>query len=284
MCCLLVAGFQAYLYGQCDFEPGMPIILNAQALTTTGYTNNYILTSATGQILDIQSQPNFPMGVATAQKVAVYGLHYETATGIMGLTIGQNISGITGSCFSLSQAMELYICGYPCLFDSSEPVQFNATGGNALSGYSTLYLLTTISGSILDTSTTNQFGPQAIGFYRIHSINYRTVDGITGVIVGNNINAIINTCSDNAKPLNFKVCNSSCDFYNTDTIRFTGIATNTSANYTTLYILEQELRNVGEFLQQQRTSRKPSHITTYYLIVSLKQHLVTVGYKQRYAG
>ncbi|MBX2926221.1 MAG: hypothetical protein KF852_00170 [Saprospiraceae bacterium] len=68
--------------------------------TGNDYTQSYALTAPDGTILAISSTPEFN-GLSNGTYF-VYSINYETAGGISGYTVGQNISGVTGACLDIS--------------------------------------------------------------------------------------------------------------------------------------------------------------------------------------
>ena len=75
----------------CDFYTNEEFslqILN-DGNTSTDFTTSYILTDEIGNILEINSTPTFT--IDNMGNYLVYGLNYETATGINGLENGENV-------------------------------------------------------------------------------------------------------------------------------------------------------------------------------------------------
>jgi hypothetical protein len=73
----------------------------------------------------------------------VYAVNYETAGGVTGLTVGQNISGVTGSCFKKSLPLLYNVC-------SIEP--------QAINDFSTTLKNTSVTGSVATNDITNGYG------------------------------------------------------------------------------------------------------------------------------
>ncbi|GAB3283308.1 hypothetical protein GCM10027347_60040 [Larkinella harenae] len=99
--------------GCCDFYDNQPI--TGTAFTPgAGITVRYLLTSSTGAILSIQTTPTFP-----AQAIGdyyIYTLAYSTANPApTGVTVGQNVSGITGCCYQMYPPDPIHVCGCPTL-------------------------------------------------------------------------------------------------------------------------------------------------------------------------
>jgi hypothetical protein len=76
---------------------------------TAGETTRYVLTNLAGQILDIQTNPTFNNLTDTTYQA--HAISYETASGVTGLTVGQNIVNITSlGCFNISDSYNFRIC------------------------------------------------------------------------------------------------------------------------------------------------------------------------------
>jgi uncharacterized protein (DUF2141 family) len=197
--------------------------------TGAAFTQSYALTDENGVILKLSTTPTFT-GLGNG-RYKFYGVNYETAVGITGLTVGQNISALTGGCLNVSEPLLYQVCQVPeiCnnridddgdgLIDCEDVTDCtscgcdNTTGnitftntGQSTTGYTQVYVLTDSTGKILATNTAATFTGLSSGRYRVYAINYRTADGITGITVGGNISGVTGLCFDKSLPLLFKVC------------------------------------------------------------------------------
>jgi hypothetical protein len=197
--------------------------------TGAAFTQSYVLTDENGVILKLSTTAAFT-GLVNG-KYKFYGVNYETAVGITGLTIGQNISALTGGCLNVSEPLLYQVCQVPeiCnnridddgdgLIDCEDVTDCpscgcdNTTGditftntGQTTTGYTQVYVLTDSTGKILNTNTAATFTGLSSGRYRVYAINYRTADGITGITVGGSISGVTGLCFDKSLPLLFKVC------------------------------------------------------------------------------
>jgi hypothetical protein len=198
--------------------------------TGAAFTQSYALTDENGVILKLSTTPAFT-GLVNG-KYKFYGVNYETAVGIAGLTVGQNISALTGGCLNVSEPLLFQVCQVPeicnnridddgdglidcedvtdctsCGCDNTTGViTFTNTGQSTTAGYTQVYVLTDSTGKILNTNTAATFTVVTTGRYRVYAINYRTADGITGITVGGNISGVTGPCFDKSLPLLFKVC------------------------------------------------------------------------------
>ncbi len=80
--------------------------------TSASFTTKYVLTDSFGVIKQIVTTPS--VSGLVSGKYRVYSVNYETATGATGLTVGQNISGVTGTCVAKSLPLIYKICLPTC--------------------------------------------------------------------------------------------------------------------------------------------------------------------------
>ena len=88
--------------------------------TGVDYTQTFALTDAKGEILSIAASPAFT-GLANGI-YNVYSLNYETAAGIAGYSIGNQIGSITGACFDLAGPLGFVVCDPldPCVVNNTD--------------------------------------------------------------------------------------------------------------------------------------------------------------------
>lgn len=166
------------------------------------HTQTYALTDNAGQIVAINSSPNF---AAQAEgDYQVYAINYKTAEGISNYSIGNNINSVTGDCIYTS-SVDFTVCS--CSFKAQEPIIVNAAGGSIGDGDMTIrYILTDNSGVILGISPDPAFAGQAEGSYLVYSLAYETAQGISNLTVGNNVSSITGACFDLSNSLSIGVC------------------------------------------------------------------------------
>lgn len=118
------------------------------------------------------------------------------------------LRGLLNRGLSLLLVVILIQVGYAqdCDFYADENIEFTATGGNQNSDYQTIYVLTNSSGIIVETSTSNSFTNQDAGDYDIYALNYRTSDGITGLVQGLDIIDVTGDCFDLSNRFLVTVC------------------------------------------------------------------------------
>ncbi len=166
------------------------------------HTQTYALTDNAGQILAINSSPNF--AAQTEGDYQAYAINYEAAEGISNYSIGNNISSVTGDCIYTS-SVAFTVCS--CSFKAQEPIIVNAVGGSIGDGDMTIrYILTDDSGAMLGISPDPAFAGQAGGSYLIYSLAYKTAQGISNLSIGNNISSVTGSCFDLSSSLSIGVC------------------------------------------------------------------------------
>ncbi|MFK7949908.1 MAG: hypothetical protein AB8G11_20125 [Saprospiraceae bacterium] len=203
----------------CDYTGVTSISLAATGgSNAVGETTEYVLTDISGTILQIQSNSNFT-NISTAD-YAAYAVSYETAIGVTGLTIGQNIVNVASSgCLDFSVPFSFRVCPQnnptpvlptsptSCNYVGINSVTLTITGGSNAAGETTTYALTDISGVILDIQSTPTFNNLTTTDYAAYAISYETAIGLTGLTIGQNIQGVASIgCLDFSAPFNFRVC------------------------------------------------------------------------------
>jgi hypothetical protein len=195
-----------------------------------GFTQKYALTDSVGRILQVLNTPSVS-GLSNGI-YNLYGVNYETASGVTGLTVGQYIVHITGANVAISQPLGYVVClptseiadngvdddndglidchdpdlpACPCTTTSS--IAFNLTSPNPIAGMTTQFILTDSLGFIRQILNT----PSVSGLinnkkYRIYALNYETASGVTGLTIGQTISNISGTCVALSTPLLYKTC------------------------------------------------------------------------------
>ncbi len=93
-----------------------------------------------------------------------------------------------------------------CACNYSSTISFSNSGNNTSVGYTQVYVLTDSMGLILNTSASPQFTGLAAGNYRVYSLNYETVGGVTNLLSGTDISTVAGGCMDISLPLLFTLC------------------------------------------------------------------------------
>ena len=76
--------------------------------TDPSYTQQYALVDTEGVILRLAVTPSFT-GLDNG-RYQVFALNYATANGVTGLTLGQNIYDVTGTCLNISTPLLYQVC------------------------------------------------------------------------------------------------------------------------------------------------------------------------------
>ena len=141
--------------------------------TTAGFTTRYALTDSFGIIKQIVNTPS--VSGLTDGKYRIYSVNYETATGVTGLTLGQNISAVTGTCVAKSLPLLYKIClpncpPAPTASVTAQPTCSVATGTITVTAPTETGLTYSIDGSTY-TNTTGVFTGVAAGTYSVTAKN-----------------------------------------------------------------------------------------------------------------
>ncbi len=235
---------------------------NAVNILTTGnntaHVTNYVLVDqATGLVVSTSPTGNFLTNSLNVDATyQVHTLNYDPSNPPSALTAGDNPANLSGGCFDTNFTTE-YICftvrAAACTQTLSvcpgESVTVNTTGNNTTDHTTEYYLVNTANDLIDAINTTGDFTNDVVAgnSYKIHILNYSTIDAPTRPTVGSNPASISGGCYD----LNFLTeflcvtaktpaqCNCSETLTvcpgNPVTIATTG--QNTSAGYATVYYL-----------------------------------------------
>ena len=127
--------------------------------------------------------------------------------------------------------------GQSCDFTTG-PVTIAVNGGNQTDQYTTDYILTDFSGTILainNQSPDFEIGEE--GFYVAYALNYLVGTTFSGLAVGEHIDFInANDCFDLSLPYGFTVCAeiSTCNYCLGETVILTSSGGNSSPGFTTM--------------------------------------------------
>lgn len=277
---LLFVTFNSLLKAQgCDFLETDAIQVNSTIYNMDAdYTQQYALTSTTGQILDIQSSPSFPP--QSAGSYVIYALNYETASGISGWNINDNISTISGTCFDTTHVVvNVCLCSADC-HSTDGTINLSIAGANTSADFTQSYALTDNTGAILDINTnpislSSLFSGKATGNYRVYALNYETVSGINNYFIGNSIDLVTGTCLDMEGPICYNICQAPppTDNYtgcnsNDGTVSITHTNFNQELGYTQSYALTDTNGII------QRIKDNPSNLQPLFVAVAAGKYRV----------
>ena len=126
-----------------------------------------------------------------------------------------------------------------CDFLEGQMITFTPVNSNSNPGISTIYLITDLSGNILEFSTDNIFNPESSGLYAIYEVSYFTNALLQNATPGNNIDDIVSEWLDISNGIVVSVCTSSnqCYVCENETLSFIATGGNSSAPYSTLYAI-----------------------------------------------
>ena len=239
-----------------------------------GETTSYVLTDLSGQILAIENTPTFT-GL-TIGNYGSYAISYETASGITGLTIGQNVLDVSSSgCFNSSTPYSFGICplGLPaapttCNYTSVTSITLSQSGGSNAAGETTSYILTDLSGEILAIENTPTFTGLIAADYGSYALSYETTSGVTGLTIGQNIQNVTSSgCFNFSSSYSFRICSSlpstptTCNYTGVTSITLSQSGGSNAAGETTSYILTDLS---GEILAIENTPTFTGLTTTDY--------------------
>jgi hypothetical protein len=183
------------------FNIGTPASLPANALT------KYLLVDdATNIIVQISNTPSFS-GIVQAKIYDVYAFSYVNDNTVTGLVVGGPLSAVTAACGDFSNPLTVRICpptnpGQCDFTTSSFTLQTQTTPPI---GGTTQYILTNLSGTILQLTSTPSFsGLSGSNAYNVFAVSY--TGSITNLSVGSNYNNITGICYDLSNPLPVTVC------------------------------------------------------------------------------
>ena len=129
------------------------------------------------------------------------------------------------------------------------PVSLAVNGGNQTDIYSTTYILTNVSGFILEINEDSpDFEITQQGFFVAYALNFRIGTNFSGLGVGEHIDFFnADDCFDLGAPYGFTVCEdiSTCNYCLGETVTLNSSGGNNDAGFTTRYVLTD---NTGEII------------------------------------
>lgn len=176
---------------QCDYTTSTITLSSSGGSTGAGISTRYVLTTNTGQIVQVASVPTFNglSGTATYMALAVT---YEGV--VSNLSIGQSLSAVSASCLDWSDALVFKACvssSATCDYQVGQLIQLHSTGGSIGPGIMTQYVLTNEAGVIVQLSNTPSFASGSLteGLYSAYAVTY-TEDGSIRNLSANGINTV----------------------------------------------------------------------------------------------
>jgi uncharacterized repeat protein (TIGR01451 family) len=243
-------------------------LLQSGGSNAAGEMTSYVLTNPSGQILAIANTPTFT-GLTTTD-YGSYAVSYETASGLIGLTIGQNILNVSSAgCFNISNPYSFKICPLGCNYTDVTTVTLTETGGSNAVGETTRYVLTSLSGQILAIQTNPTFNNLIDTTYQAHAVSYETVSGVTGLTIGQNIlNVSSAGCFNISNPYSFSICSlglptmpTTCNYAGVTDVTLSQSGGSNTAGEMTSYVLTDLS---GQILAIANTSTFTNLTTTDY--------------------
>ena len=125
-----------------------------------------------------------------------------------------------------------------CDFYEQQLISFNAVSNSSDTEYESVYVLADAQNTIIELSALPVFIGQSTGDYTIYSINYEIASGISGLNIGNNVNAISSSCMDVSSALSISVCHKpACYTCIYDDFSINSQSVNGDPSYTTEYLI-----------------------------------------------
>lgn len=179
----------------------------AATLPSNSITSYLLVDNATKTIVQISSTPSFS-GIVQSKLYDVLAYSYVNNNTVTGLVVGGALSTISSSCGDFSNPLTVRICppsngGGTCDYTTSsftvKTVSTPPTGGT------TQYILTNLSGLILQVSSTPTFtGLSGSQTYNVYAVSY--TGSVSNLTVGGSVNSITGACYDLSNPLAVRVC------------------------------------------------------------------------------
>lgn len=215
MICMLIApSFIVKAQTSCDynssditFSIGTIGVLPNNSLTT------YLLVDhATGIITQISSTQGFS-GITQSKQYDIYAYSYVNDNTVTGLTPGGALASVSAACGDFSKPLIVNVCvpsnSGKCDYTTSSFTL--KTTSTPPTGATTEYILTDLSGVILQKSATPTFsGLTGTQSYNVYAVSY--TGSVSNLTVNSNYNTVTGTCYDlsNAFPVKVCVCQPTC--------------------------------------------------------------------------
>ncbi|MCH2225864.1 MAG: T9SS type A sorting domain-containing protein [Crocinitomicaceae bacterium] len=194
----------------CDFSFGDPISLNVIGTSPVGYESVYVLADRYGEIIDIQSNADFPFGT-TESLVQVLAVSYVIGAPPNFLSIGNSIFDFSG-CYCLSNHIWLLGCDSSgkvhCSYFVNDSITVNTMGTyNATPMCELDFVLADSQGVILSIESNPSFiTPTLGGAYEFYALSHSTTNPIENLSLGNNMLDLINGCFERSNYIGEIIC------------------------------------------------------------------------------
>ena len=180
------------------------------SMDTFGMNYAWLITDTSGLILDLPTAPPFDFSSTPSGICLIWHMAYQD--NLMGLTIGANTSGLTGS-FNLSNSIEVsrdsLAGGTLTLADGTtsdtitvgdgvvDTISLDLSGAMAENN---LFVITDTLGQILDTTSLTEIDLEGAGGGVCLIWNIAYSNGLTGLMIGNNVSQL-SGCFDLSNPV-----------------------------------------------------------------------------------
>ncbi|MVM31632.1 hypothetical protein GO755_16415 [Spirosoma sp. HMF4905] len=188
----------------CDYQVGQTITLKTSGGSSgTGIKTSYVLTDASGKLVQVSTTPSFSTSGLTTGTYQAYALTYNNDNTITHLAANgtNNLSQVTASCLDWSDALVITICAPTppaCDYQIGQTITLKTTGGSSGAGLKTSYVLTDANGKLLVVSTTPSFFTSGLtaGTYQAYALIYTNDNTITHLVANgtNKLSQVTASC------------------------------------------------------------------------------------------
>lgn len=203
---LLILLAPSFALAQVQLCAPASISATTSGYATTGYNQVYVLVNNSGTIIASNTTGNFT-GI-TAGNYTVHALNYQVASppanvnaGTNTVTTGINITAVSGGCMNSdfvadNKAYSVTNCNCATTANicSTDPIIGTTTGYVAT--YTQMYFLTDLSGNIIASNTTGNFGVRPVGDYHVYALNYNPSNPPAPIATATNVSQIGSTDSE----------------------------------------------------------------------------------------
>jgi len=169
-------------------------------------TGRWVITDTSGNIIGLPSAPPFDLSVYNLSECIIWHIGYQG--NINGLTVGSNANNLTGTCFGLSNPINVAkVAVNGGVLESNGVTYINLCEGNGSSnvidiqvngsqGTNSQIVLTDSNGNIIDANPTfpYDFSGSNPGLYTFYNVSW--LNNLTGLSAGQNINNLDGFCFD----------------------------------------------------------------------------------------
>lgn len=173
---------------------------------TTGYNQVYVLVNSSGTV--VASSPTGTFTSVAAGNYTLHALNYQTTSvpanvnaGTNTVTTGINVTAISGGCMNSdfvadnkAYTVTNCACATTANICSTDPIIGTTTG--YVAAYTQMYFLTDLSGNIIASNTTGNFGVRPVGSYHVYALNYNPANPPAPIATATNVSQIGSTDSE----------------------------------------------------------------------------------------